>query len=185
MPTASRQRPVAAASSSMRTPRCSSTSAPPKRPDAARLPCFATAAPAPAATSAAAVEMLNVLQPSPPVPQLSISGPAVRRHPLGVRAQGARAGDHDVDGLAAHAQRREETADQRRRCGTAHDLLERGCRFFTGERAAFRRGAPAPRAAGTGSRGLDPGEEVREQLLAAEGQDRLGMELHASSGQLV
>ena len=34
----------------------------------------ATDAPAPAATSAAAVEMLKVLQPSPPVPQLSTSG---------------------------------------------------------------------------------------------------------------
>jgi len=36
-----------------------------------RLPCFATTAPAPAATSAAAVEMLKVDTAPPPVPQVS------------------------------------------------------------------------------------------------------------------
>jgi hypothetical protein len=36
-----------------------------------RLPCFATAAPAPAATNAAAVEMLKVETVPPPVPQVS------------------------------------------------------------------------------------------------------------------
>src|SRR5581483_1211000 len=74
MPTSSRQRPTSAAGKSIATPSASSTSAPPKRPDAARFPCFATDAPAPAATSAAAVEMLNVRPPSPPVPQVSTSG---------------------------------------------------------------------------------------------------------------
>ena len=38
---------------------------------AERLPCLATVTPAPAATMAAAVEMLKVLAPSPPVPQVS------------------------------------------------------------------------------------------------------------------
>ena len=51
---------------SMVTPRASSTSAEPERDDTARLPCFATPAPAPAATRPAVVEMLNVLRPSPP-----------------------------------------------------------------------------------------------------------------------
>jgi len=37
-----------------------------------RLPCFATAAPAPAATNAAAVETLNVEIAPPPVPHVSI-----------------------------------------------------------------------------------------------------------------
>src|ERR1700719_1024500 len=55
----------------MTTPRASSTSALPHRDDAARLPCLATGHPAPAATSAAAVEMLKVPAPSPPVPHVS------------------------------------------------------------------------------------------------------------------
>lgn len=61
----------------MRTPNASSTSALPQRLETERLPCLATAAPAAAATKAAAVEMLNVLAPSPPVPHVSTSG--VRR----------------------------------------------------------------------------------------------------------
>ena len=40
----------------------------------ARLPCLATARPAPAAISAAAVEMLKVWRMSPPVPQVSTTG---------------------------------------------------------------------------------------------------------------
>ena len=38
-----------------------------------RLPCFATRPPAAAATMALAVEILNVLAPSPPVPQRSMA----------------------------------------------------------------------------------------------------------------
>ena len=49
-------------------PSASSTSAEPDADETARLPCFATPAPAAAATSAAAVEMLIVACPSPPVP---------------------------------------------------------------------------------------------------------------------
>ena len=56
---------------STRTPRASRTSAEPQRELAARLPCLATCAPAADATMAAAVEMLKVSQPSPPVPQVS------------------------------------------------------------------------------------------------------------------
>jgi len=48
-----------------------STSAEPLRELTARFPCFATRAPAAAATIAAAVEMLNVFEPSPPVPHVS------------------------------------------------------------------------------------------------------------------
>ena len=56
----------------MGTPRASRTSALPARLEAARFPCLATATPAPATTKAAAVEMLNVPAPSPPVPQTSM-----------------------------------------------------------------------------------------------------------------
>src|SRR3989344_6554504 len=55
----------------MLTPRYFKTSALPHFELMDLLPCFATAAPAPAATNAAAVEILNVPELSPPVPQVS------------------------------------------------------------------------------------------------------------------
>ena len=62
---------TASGARSIRTPSASSTSAEPDRPVAERLPCLATAQPAPAAISAAVVETLNVCRP-PPVPAVSI-----------------------------------------------------------------------------------------------------------------
>ena len=59
------------------TPSASSRSALPQRPEAARLPCLATRWPAPTATSAARVETLKVPARSPPVPQVSSSGPGI------------------------------------------------------------------------------------------------------------
>src|SRR6266849_4014305 len=78
MPTSSTQRPTWAADSSRFTPSVSTTSAEPQsdaavRPDIERLPCLATLRPAPATTNAVAVEMLNVPEASPPVPQVSTS----------------------------------------------------------------------------------------------------------------
>ena len=73
-PCASSRAPSRSGSRSSGTPSASSTSAEPQRDDTERLPCLATAAPQAAATSAAPVEMLSVCAPSPPVPQVSISG---------------------------------------------------------------------------------------------------------------
>ena len=56
---------------SIATPSASSTSALPHCVVNERLPCLATRTPAPAASSAAAVEMLNVLIVPPPVPHVS------------------------------------------------------------------------------------------------------------------
>ena len=67
------------ADSSRRKPSSSRTSALPEADETARLPCFATPAPAAAATRAAAVEMLNVLAPSPPVPAVSTRSTRVGR----------------------------------------------------------------------------------------------------------
>src|SRR5258706_9540316 len=55
------------------TPSASSTSALPHALEAARFPCFATRPPAPAVTTAASVEMLMLLERSPPVPTTSIA----------------------------------------------------------------------------------------------------------------
>jgi hypothetical protein len=54
-----------------RRAQASSTSALPELEDTLRLPCLATLAPAAAQTNIAAVEMLKVFAPSPPVPTMS------------------------------------------------------------------------------------------------------------------
>ena len=74
IPAWSSTRPAPAASRPRCTPLDSSTSAEPTRDETERLPCLATAAPAPAATIAAAVEMLKRFLPSPPVPHVSSRG---------------------------------------------------------------------------------------------------------------
>ncbi len=56
---------------SMIAPRASTASALPDLDDTLRLPCLATLAPAAATTNIAQVEMLNVCEPSPPVPTIS------------------------------------------------------------------------------------------------------------------
>jgi hypothetical protein len=73
MPTWSMHCPTLAGVRSRLTPRVSTTSADPQRLETERLPCLATFSPAPATTSAVAVDTLNVADASPPVPQVSIS----------------------------------------------------------------------------------------------------------------
>jgi hypothetical protein len=75
MPSSRRQRTMTSAGTPILTPSASSTSALPHLLDTLRLPCLATVTPAPATTKAAAVEMLNVCKPSPPVPQVSTTVP--------------------------------------------------------------------------------------------------------------
>src|SRR5687768_5976656 len=72
-PASSSDRCITSTGRSIGTPSASSTSALPDREVKERLPCFATRAPAPAARSAAAVEMLNVWTAPPPVPHVSTS----------------------------------------------------------------------------------------------------------------
>ena len=122
-----------AASWSIRTPSASSTSAEPAWDVIARLPCFATGIPAAATTSAAVVEMLNVPEPSPPVPTTSIapSGASTRVDPLAHRAREA---GQLVDGLAAHPEAHEQRRELRRRRLAVHDLAHREARLVDGQR---------------------------------------------------
>ena len=55
------------------TPATSNKSALPQVLDTERLPCLATCPPAAATTNAQVVEILKVLAPSPPVPQVSMT----------------------------------------------------------------------------------------------------------------
>ena len=70
-PSSSIESAIRSGDSSSAKPSASSTSAEPDADETARLPCLATPAPAAAATRAAAVEMLIVAWPSPPVPAVS------------------------------------------------------------------------------------------------------------------
>ena len=70
-PVARRQRTASPGASAVGTPSASNTSADPQRLVRLRLPCLAIFAPAAAAISATAVEILNVPLASPPVPQVS------------------------------------------------------------------------------------------------------------------
>ena len=77
IPVSSMQRATASGPRVTLTPSASRTSALPQRLLIPRLPCFATGCPDAATTSAAAVETLKVPQPSPPVPQVSVTGRSV------------------------------------------------------------------------------------------------------------
>ena len=73
IPSSARISPIRSGVRSMRTPSASRTSADPLRDVKDRFPCLARRTPSPAATSAAAVEMLKVVTPPPPVPAVSTS----------------------------------------------------------------------------------------------------------------
>ncbi len=77
MPTSSASRATRSAVRSRRMPSASSTSADPAWLEAERLPCLTTRAPAPAATIAAIVEMLTLIDRSPPVPTTSRARPGM------------------------------------------------------------------------------------------------------------
>ena len=81
IPASASARSTTSGSTMTSIPICPSRSAAPDLELSILLPCFATMAPAPAATKAAAVEMLSVPLPSPPVPTMSIapSGPRTFR----------------------------------------------------------------------------------------------------------
>src|SRR5580693_6449575 len=125
MPASSTQRRTPSGGNEITTPRASSTSALPHRDDAARLPCLATGHPAPAATRAAAVEMLKVPAPSPPVPQVSTASTdsSTRVACAGTDLSGRGLPlHHRVHDLARGRDLQGVTGDDRFEC-LSHDLL--------------------------------------------------------------
>ena len=164
----------------MRAPSASSTSALPDRPVAERLPCLASAQPAPAAMSAAVVETLNVGRP-PPVP--AVSTRSSRSHGTGVASARIvpRQPGQLVDRLALRAQPDEEGGDLHLGGVAGHDLGQHRGRLLLGQVAARRERVDGP---GQGVGRHLSCQEVRQQPLALVGQHRLGMELDALGGQL-
>ncbi len=94
----------------MRAPSASSRSAEPDELVAERLPCLATAQPAPAAISAAVVETLKVLLP-PPVPAVSSRSSRSVGHVRGQRSHRASQPGQLVDRLALRPQSDQKARD--------------------------------------------------------------------------
>jgi hypothetical protein len=121
MPTWSMHCPTLAGVRSRLTPRVSTTSADPQRLETERLPCLATFSPAPATTSAVAVDTLNVADASPPGPagvdqHLAVGAGQRRLHaprpdPYRLQAHDLGQPDQLLHGFAFHAQGREERRD--------------------------------------------------------------------------
>ena len=125
MPTVSSDRSTTAGAAAIFTPSASYTSALPHWLETDRLPCFATRSPAAAATSAAADEILNVPDRSPPVPHVSNTSSNGLRQLHGVGAHRLGEPDDFRRPLAFHRQADQQRADLRRRRLAAHDGAHR------------------------------------------------------------
>src|SRR4051812_18943964 len=184
-PPCSMQRATASGSRSMRTPSASSTSADPLSPVALRLPCLATAQPAPAAISAAVVETLNVVRP-PPVP--AVSRRSSRSQRTGVASarivEASPASSSTVSPFVRSAIRNaaiwvsDALPSMITRKTSAACSMGRSRRDASASIAFVRVGSTIPCVAKPHS------EEVLQQLLAGVGQHRLGVELDALGRQL-
>src|SRR4051794_5084172 len=175
-PARSMQRATASGLRSIRTPSASSTSAEPESPVAERLPCLATAQPAPAAISAAVVETLNVGRP-PPVPAVSISSPS---RPVCTGVANAR--------IVVARPTSSSTVPPLVRSATSTPAVSTSDALpamISASTAAVSSASRSRRDASASSALVITvlGKEVFEEPLAVRGQDRLGMELDAERRQ--
>src|SRR5215211_3374639 len=175
-PTCATQRATSAAPRSIRAPSASSTSAEPLSPVALRLPCLATAQPAPAAISAAVVETLNVVRP-PPVP--AVSSRSSRSHSTGVaRARMVEARPASSSTVSPFVR-----SAIRNAAICVSDALPSMITRSTSAACSIERSWPDASASIAFVR-VGSGKEVAQQLLPGVGEDRFGMELDALGGQL-
>src|SRR5262245_27638966 len=175
-PTGEMHRATAPAFRSIRAPSASSTSAEPLRPVALRLPCLATAQPAPAAISAAVVETLKVVRP-PPVP--AVSSRSSRSHSTGVaRARIVAASPASSSTVSPFVR-----SAIRKAAICVSVALPSMITRRTSPVCSIERSWPDASASIALVR-VGSGNEVLEQLLAGVGQHRLRVELHALRRQL-
>src|SRR3954447_10018155 len=177
-PTSRMHRATPSGFRSIRTPSASSRSAEPDSPVAERLPCLATAQPAPVAISAAVVDTLNVGRP-PPVPAVSIS--ASRLACTGTaNARMVRARPSISSTVSPFVRKATSTP-----AVSISDALPSMISASTAAVSAAdrsRRDVSASIARVRTGLGID--EEVLQQLLAMRGEHGLGVELDAEGGQL-
>src|SRR5215210_7037275 len=176
-PTSRTQRATAAGARSMRTPSASSRSAEPDSPVAERLPCLATAQPAPAAISAAVVETLKVGRP-PPVPAVSmrssrpvVTGVASSRIVVASPTSSSTVSPFVRSAISTAAVCVSEALPPMISASTAAV-----CCAVRSWRAASRSIASVRTGLGI--------QEALQQRLAVRGEDGLGVELDADGGQL-
>src|SRR5690242_4757092 len=174
-PACSMQRATASGGRSMRTPSASSTSADPDSPVAERLPCLATAQPAPAAISAAVVDTLNVGRP-PPVPAVSMRSPRLVRTGLASRriVVARPTSSSTVSPLV-------RSAISTAAVCTSEALPSMISASTAAVSSALRSRREA--SASIASVSTSP-KEVLQQTLAVRREHGLGMELHAQRGQV-
>src|SRR6185436_19291870 len=157
-----------------------------------RLPCFATWTPPAAATRAAAVEMLNVPRPSPPVPQVSTTPARPWRMWTERRRMAAAApaiSGTDSPFIRSATRSAALIGSLTRPSMSCPNRSSVSSRVRCSPAARRQSASFAPFASATGHRLLRcrrlqtmlPAhlEEVGEQVAAGAGQHRLGMELHA------
>ncbi len=139
IPAASYARCNVGTSTSMSTPSASSTSALPDREENERFPCFAMLTPAPAATIAAAVEMLNVGHRAAACTARIHDRVGARQRQPDHRAPKRRgdSGD-DVRRLPPHSEPRQERRYLDRCRVAAHDYVERAGDCITRELRSVR-----------------------------------------------
>ena len=186
------------------TPSASKTSALPQRLETERLPCLATGRPQAATTTAAAVEMLSVCEPSPPVPQVSTtSGSPCSTTVIAPRIASAApaiasavsppmrsatanapicTGVHAPARIASKAARASAAPTGSRASSRASALGKWAKSALTArllpERGLFGRARTAP-ARGRRGRRRDDLDPVVDQPLALARQNALGVKLHA------
>src|SRR5205085_440716 len=146
----------------------------PDSPVAERLPCLATAQPAPAAISAAVVETLKVGRP-PPVPAVSMrSSRSVSTGVAKLRIAWARpTSSATVSPLV-------RSAISTPAVSTSEALPAITSASTAAVSSALRSRRDASASSALVRTGL--GKEVRQQALAVGGEHGLGMELHAERG---
>src|SRR6185295_12235748 len=186
MPTASRVRPAVSGSISIFTPRAASTSALPERLETERLPCLATGTPAAATASAAAVEMLKVPRPSPPVPQVSTT--PCRRCGIGMARRRMAAAAPEISATASPFMR-SATSSAALRVSVTCPSMSWPKRISVSSRLRLSPAVTRIRAARASSSGIGgllgaESQEIGHQMRPGAGEHGLGMELHAPVRQL-
>src|SRR5438874_9825639 len=163
----STQQATPSAPRSIRTPRASSTSALPHALDAARFPCLATRPPAAAVTIALTVEMLKLLERSPPVPTMSIASDATV-----TRTATSRSAEAQPAIASMFSPRMSRAATRPPSCaGVASPAITDAM----AERASSRVSVRPPATATRASRASN---EILQHAHAVRGHHRFGMELH-------
>src|SRR5207248_4239027 len=163
----STQQATPSAPRSIRTPRASSTSALPHALDAARFPCLATRPPAAAVTIALTVEMLKLLERSPPVPTMSIASDATV-----TRTATSRSAEAQPAISSIVSPRMCRAASSAPSCaGVASPAMTEDIAPRASSRVRVRPAAMMPSASRAS-------KEVLQHAQPVDGHDRLGMELH-------